>query len=331
MSPLIDPFGRAISYLRVSVTDRCDLRCTYCMAEKMKFLPRSEVLTLEELDRLASAFVARGVKRVRITGGEPLVRRDVLLLLRGLSRHLKSGALSELLLTTNGVRLAEYAGELAQIGLKRINVSLDSLDRETFARIARSDRLAQVLEGIAAARAAGLNVKINVVALRNDNANEIPTLIQWAHSQNMPITLIEAMPLGEIDASRTDQYISLQHVREQLSSYWTLEDIADRTAGPSRYVRVRETGGIVGFITPLSHNFCEGCTRVRLTCTGKLYLCLGQEDHADLRAPLRASLNDDLLHEAIELAVARRPKGHDFVIDRAAPPAVSRHMSVTGG
>lgn len=330
MSPLVDPFGRAITYLRVSVTDRCDLRCVYCMNERMKFLPRAELLTLEELDRLCSAFVARGVRRLRFTGGEPLVRKGFLDLLRNVNRHLGQD-LDEITLTTNGVLLAQFAEPLAQAGVRRVNVSLDSLDRETFARIARRDRLPQVLEGIDAAEQAGLKIKINTVALKHDNAHEIPSLIQWAHGRGFDITLIETMPLGEIDEDRTDQFLSLTRVRQDMESYWTLRDIADRTGGPARYVRVEETGGRLGFITPLTHNFCEGCSRVRLTCVGRLYLCLGHETSVDLRAPLRASEDDALLQDAIDAAIALRPKGHDFNVERLSQPATVRHMSVTGG
>jgi cyclic pyranopterin phosphate synthase len=331
MKRLIDPFGRAITYLRVSVTDRCDLRCIYCMSERMRFLPRAELLSLEELDRICAAFVARGVRRLRFSGGEPLVRRGFIDLLTEVSRHLRQGTLDEMLVTTNGVQLAAFAEPLARAGVKRINVSLDSLDRETFARIARRDCLPQVLEGIAAAQAAGLKVKINTVALRHDNAHEIPDLIQWAHAKGLDMTLIETMPLGEIDEDRTAQFLSLAQVRADLSSYWSLIDLPDRTGGPARYVRIQETGGRLGFITPLSHNFCEGCSRVRLTCTGRLYLCLGQEASADLRAPLRSSEDDALLQQAIDAAIELRPKGHDFEIGRLATPASPRHMSVTGG
>lgn len=331
MTPLIDPFGRAITYLRVSVTDRCDLRCIYCMRERMQFLPRAEVLALEELDRLCAAFVARGVRRLRFTGGEPLVRRGFLDFLRDVSRHLHSGALDEMTVTTNGVQLAAFAEPLARVGVERVNVSVDSLDRGTFARIARRDRLPQVLEGIEAALHAGLKVKINTVALKHDNAHEIPELIKWAHGRGLDITLIETMPLGEIDEDRTDQFLSLAKVREDLESYWTLRDLPDRTGGPARYVQIEETGGRLGFITPLTHNFCEGCSRVRLTCTGKLYLCLGHEVSADLRTPLRACADDDALQVAIDAAIAIRPKGHDFEIERLSQPASARHMSVTGG
>ncbi|HWA01226.1 MAG TPA: GTP 3',8-cyclase MoaA [Caulobacterales bacterium] len=329
--PLIDPYGRAISYLRVSVTDRCDLRCVYCMSARMQFLPREDLLSLDELDHLCAAFVARGVRRLRFTGGEPLMRRGLVDLLRGVSRHLRSGALDDMLITTNGTQLAARAEQLAQAGVRRVNVSLDSLDRETFARIARRDTLPQVLDGIEAARAAGLKVKINTVALKRDNAREIPSLIAWAHARGHDITLIEAMPLGEIDEDRSSQFLSLARVREELASFWTLRDVPDRTGGPARYTHVEETGGRLGFITPLSHNFCDGCSRVRLTCTGELYLCLGQEAHADLRTPLRAGGGEAALHRAIDAAIARRPKGHDFHLERLAKPAVARHMSMTGG
>jgi cyclic pyranopterin phosphate synthase len=330
LKPLVDPFGRAITYLRVSVTDRCDLRCIYCMTERMKFLPRAELLTLEELDRLCTAFVARGVRRLRFTGGEPLVRKGFLDLLGNVRRHLGNG-LDEITVTTNGVLLAQFAKALAAAGVKRINVSVDSLDGETFARIARRDRLDQVLEGIDAALAAGLKVKINTVALKHDNAHEIPNMIKWAHGRGFDITLIETMPLGEIDEDRTDQFLSLSRVRQDMESYWTLRDLPDRTGGPARYVRIEETGGRVGFITPLTHNFCEGCSRVRLTCTGRLYLCLGHETSVHLREPLRASADDALLQQAIDAAIALRPKGHDFSIERLSKPATVRHMSVTGG
>ncbi len=330
---LIDPFGRAITYLRVSVTDRCDLRCTYCMAEIMDFLPKRDLLSLEELDRLCSAFIAQGVRKLRLTGGEPLVRKGFLSLVEGLSRHLRSGALEELTLTTNATQLAGAADALARAGVRRINVSLDTLDRATFARITRRDQLPAVLEGLSAAKAAGLQVKINTVALKHDNAAEIPDLIGWAHAQGFDLCLIETMPMGEIDEDRTDQYLPLSTVRRELSSFWTLEELDFRTGGPARYVRVAETGGRLGFITPLTHNFCESCNRVRVTCTGRLYLCLGQDDHADLRAPLRESPHDDApLHAAIAEAITRKPKGHDFVIERrGAAPAVARTMSHTGG
>ena len=330
MKPLIDPFGRAITYLRVSVTDRCDLRCIYCMSERMRFLPRTEVLSIEELDRLCAAFIARGVRRLRFTGGEPLVRKGFLDLLHGVRRHLGAG-LDEITLTTNGVQLDAFAAELYKAGVRRVNVSVDSLDRETFARIARRDRLAQVLAGIDAAVAAGLKVKINTVALKRDNAHELPELVKWAHAHGHDITLIETMPLGEIDEDRTDQFLSLTRVQEDMQSYWRLTDLPDRTGGPARYVRVEDTGGRLGFITPLTHNFCEGCSRVRLTCTGRLYLCLGHETSVDLRAPLRAGGDDAVINEAIDAAIALRPKGHDFQVERLSKPATVRHMSVTGG
>jgi cyclic pyranopterin phosphate synthase len=330
---LVDPFGRAISYLRVSVTDRCDFRCVYCMAENMSFLPKTEVLTLEELDRLCSAFVARGVRKLRLTGGEPLVRRGIMTLVDSLSRHLRSGALDELTLTTNGSQLAKYAVELKAAGIRRINVSLDTLDAEKFRAITRWGALDQVLAGIDAAQSAGLKIKINTVALRGVNDDEFPTLIEWAHGRGMDLTLIEVMPLGEIGAgSRLDQYLPLSIVRTRLAERFSLEDIDYRTGGPARYVRVAETGGTLGFITPLTHNFCESCNRVRVTCTGTLYMCLGQEDAADLRKPLRASEANELLFTAIDEAISRKPKGHDFVIDRRhRRPALARHMSVTGG
>lgn len=329
---LIDPFGRVIDYMRISVTDRCNLRCTYCMSERMEFLPKAQLLSLEELHRVCTAFIARGVKRLRLTGGEPLVRRDLMHLINALSQHLKSGAFDELTLTTNGIRLREFAQGLAAAGVRRINVSLDSLDRKTFARIARSDSLHLVLDGIAAAQEAGMKVKINTVALQRDNAAEIPRLIQWAHGAGMDITLIETMPLGEIDEDRTDQFLSLESVRRELASYWNLIDLPERTGGPARYVRVAETGGKLGFITPLTHNFCDSCRRMRLTCTGTLFMCLGQEAAVDLREILRASPDDHLLHMAIDRAVANKPKSHDFALPvHGAAPALARHMSMTGG
>jgi len=328
---LVDGFGRRVSYLRVSVTDRCDLRCVYCMSEHMRFLPKAEVLTLEELDRIASAFVGLGVRKLRLTGGEPLVRKGLIDLVGSLSRHLQSGALDELTLTTNGTRLAEFAAPLAEHGVRRINVSLDTLDAERFARLTRGGDLAKVLAGVEAAQAAGLQVKINTVALAHDNAAEIPQLIQWAHGRGMDLTLIETMPMGEIDEDRTDQFLSLDQVRAELASYWTLTDLPLNTGGPARYVRVAETGGRLGLITPLTHNFCEACNRVRLTCTGTLHTCLGREDAADLRAVLRAGATDAELVEAIRLAVDAKPQGHDFHIDRGLAPSVARHMSTTGG
>jgi cyclic pyranopterin phosphate synthase len=331
-APLVDRFGRSITYLRVSVTDRCDFRCVYCMAEDMTFLPKKDVLSLEELDRLCSAFVARGVRKLRLTGGEPLVRKDIMVLVTALSRHLRAGTLDELTLTTNGSQLAKYAEGLAAAGVRRINVSVDTLDPDRFHAVTRWGNLAKVLAGIDAAQRAGLRVKINAVALRGDNEDEIPALLEWAHGRDMDLTLIETMPLGDIDGDRTDQYLPLSLVRARLEGRYTLTDLPLNTGGPARYVRVAETGGRLGFITPLTHNFCESCNRVRVTCTGTLYMCLGQEDAADLRAPLRASADDGLLHAAIDEAMTRKPKGHDFVIERrGAKPAVARHMSMTGG
>lgn len=329
---MIDPFGRTISYLRVSITDRCDLRCVYCMSEDMTFLPRADLLTLEELDRLCSAFIAKGVRKLRLTGGEPLVRRNMMSLVRSLSRHLETGALNELTLTTNGSQLARYAAELRDCGVRRINVSLDTLDPDKFRAITRWGDLAKVLGGIEAARAAGLAVKINAVALKGVNDAEIPALMQWAHGLGMALTLIEVMPMGEVGEGRIDQYLPLSLARTRLAQQFTLTDIADNTGGPARYVRVAETGGKLGFITPMTHNFCESCNRVRITCTGTLHTCLGHEDASDLRRPLRASASDDLLSEAIDRAIGLKPKGHDFIIDRRHTlPSVSRHMSVTGG
>ncbi len=330
-SKLIDGFGREVTYLRVSVTDRCDFRCVYCMSEHMTFLPKAEVLTLEELERIATAFVGLGVRKLRLTGGEPLMRKGFMTLVEDLSRHLRSGALDEVTLTTNGTRLAEFAGDLVRLGVRRINVSLDTLKPELFRRLTRGGDLAKVLAGVEAAQAAGASVKINAVALRDDNAAEIPDLIQWAHGRGMDMTLIETMPLGEVEADRTDQFLSLAEVRRTLSSYWTLADLPLNTGGPARYVRVAETGGRLGFITPLSHNFCEACNRVRLTCTGTLHSCLGREDAADLRAVVRAGGSDADLADAIRLAVDAKPKGHDFHIGRGEAPAVARHMSTTGG
>ncbi|MCZ8186457.1 MAG: GTP 3',8-cyclase MoaA [Beijerinckiaceae bacterium] len=331
-TPMIDPFGRSISYLRVSVTDRCDFRCVYCMSENMTFLPKADLLSLEELDRLCSAFIRRGVRKLRLTGGEPLVRRDIMTLFRNLGRHLETGALEELTVTTNGSQLARFADELAACGVRRINVSLDTLDAAKFRQITRWGALDKVLEGIDAAQRAGLKVKINAVALKDFNEDELLPMIRWAHSRDMDITFIEVMPLGEIDGQRVDQYLPLSEVRARLAQALTLEASSHRTGGPARYFTSVETGGRIGFITPLTHNFCESCNRVRLTCTGTLYMCLGQEDAADLRKPLRASESDDALMEAIDRAIARKPKGHDFIIDRTTQqPAVGRHMSVTGG
>jgi cyclic pyranopterin phosphate synthase len=330
---MIDPFGRHISYLRVSVTDRCDFRCVYCMAEDMTFLPKAEILTLEELDRLCSAFVRQGVKKLRLTGGEPLVRKNIMFLFRALARHLESGALQELTLTTNGSQLAKYARNLRDCGVKRVNVSVDTLDPQKFTTITRWGKLDKVQEGLAAAKDAGLGIKINAVALKGVNEDEIDDLIAWCGREGFDLTLIEVMPMGDIGGEmRLDQYLPLSLVRARLAQKWTLDEIDYRTGGPARYVRVRETGGRLGFITPLTHNFCESCNRVRLTCTGTLYMCLGQDDAADLRAPLRASESDELLEAAMREAISRKPKGHDFIIDRRhTRPAVARHMSVTGG
>ena len=329
---LVDPFGRPITYLRVSVTDRCDFRCVYCMSEDMHFLPKKDLLSLEELDRVCSAFVARGTRKIRITGGEPLVRRDIMKLFRSLSRHLESGAMDEVTVTTNGSQLSRFAGELRDCGVKRVNVSLDTLDAAKFRQVTRWGDLSKVLGGIDAAQAAGLKIKLNAVALQGFNDDEFETLIEWAHGRGMDVTFIEVMPLGEIEGQRVDQYMPLNAVKAQLARRFTLDEIDYSTGGPARYVRAAETGGRIGFITPMTHNFCESCNRVRLTCTGTLYMCLGRDDAADLRAPLRASADDGLLHQAIAAAVARKPRGHDFVIDRAtARPAVARHMSMTGG
>jgi len=329
---MIDPFGRSISYLRVSVTDRCDLRCFYCMSDDMQFLPKADLLSLEELDRLCSAFIAKGVKKLRLTGGEPLVRRNVMTLFRSLSRHLSSGALNELTLTSNGSQLERYASELADCGVKRINVSLDTLDADKFRAITRWGDLNKVLAGIKAAQHAGLKVKINAVALKSMNEDEIPSLMKWAHGEGMDLTLIEVMPMGEVAGGRIDQYVPLSMLRSRLAEQFTLTDLIETSGGPARYVRVNETGGKLGFITPMTHNFCESCNRVRITCTGTIHTCLGQNDAADLRKPLRASPDDTLLNEAIDQAIGLKPKGHDFIIDRRHnAPAVKRHMSVTGG
>ncbi len=331
-APMVDPFGRTISYLRVSVTDRCDLRCFYCMSEDMTFLPKADLLTLEELDRLCSAFIAKGVRKLRLTGGEPLVRRNVMSLVRSLSRHLDTGALEELTLTTNGSQLARFAHELADCGVRRINVSLDTLDADKFRTITRWGDLAKVLDGIETARAAGLKIKINAVALKDLNEAEIPSLLSWAHGSGMDLTLIEVMPMGDIGAMRIDQYVPLSMVRARLAEQFTLTDLDESSGGPARYVRIAETGGKLGFITPMTHNFCESCNRVRITCTGTLHTCLGHEDASDLRKPLRASSDDGFLAQAIDRAIGLKPKGHDFIIDRRHNrPSVSRHMSVTGG
>ncbi|KAB2884200.1 MAG: GTP 3',8-cyclase MoaA [Albidovulum sp.] len=333
MAPLIDPFARAITYLRVSVTDRCDFRCTYCMAEHMQFLPKKDLLTLEELDRLCSTFIRLGVEKLRITGGEPLVRRDILTFFRSISRHLESGALKELTLTTNGSQLARFADDLAALGVRRVNVSLDTLDPAKFAAITRWGRLDQVMQGIRAATKAGLRVKINAVALKGFNEDELFSLLDWCAGEGHDLTFIEVMPMGEMgEEMRLDQYWPLKDLRARLAERFTLTDLAERTGGPARYVRIEETGQKVGFITPLTHNFCESCNRVRVTCTGELYMCLGQEDMADLRAPLRASEGDELLEQAIRAAIARKPKGHDFDYSRQKVAGqVSRHMSHTGG
>ena len=331
-TPMVDPFGRAITYLRVSVTDRCDFRCTYCMSEHMTFLPKKDLLTLEELDRLCSVFITRGVRKLRLTGGEPLVRKNIMSLVRNLGRHVRTGALDELTLTTNGSQLAKFAAELADCGVRRINVSLDTLDRDKFRDITRWGDIDRVMEGLDAAQAAGIKVKLNAVALKDFNDAEIADLIRFAHGRGMDLTVIETMPMGEIEEDRTDRYLPLSKLRADLEKSFTLIDNDYQTGGPARYVTVKETGGRLGFITPMTHNFCESCNRVRLTCTGTLYMCLGQDDAADLRTALRASDSDAYLASAIDEAILRKPKGHDFIIDRTHKrPAVARHMSVTGG
>jgi len=328
---MIDPFGRAITYLRVSVTDRCDFRCTYCMAEDMAFLPKSDLLSLEELDRLCAAFIRRGVTKLRLTGGEPLVRRNVMWLINNLGARLGDG-LEELTLTTNGSQLAKHAENLARAGIRRINVSLDTLDPENFTAITRWGKLAPVLEGIFAAKQAGLAIKINTVALKNINGHEFSRLIEFCGQHGFDLCLIETMPLGETGTDRNEQYLPLSEVRARLAADWTLTPSTYTTGGPARYFHIAETGQRLGLITPLTHNFCEGCNRVRLTCTGTLYMCLGQDDSADLRTPLRATEDDSALDLAITNAIARKPKGHDFVISRTQKrPALARHMSVTGG
>jgi len=332
MTEMIDPFGRMVSYLRVSVTDRCDFRCVYCMSEDMTFLPKQDVLSLEELDRLCSAFIRKGVRKLRLTGGEPLVRRNIMSLLHDLGRHLKSGDLEELTLTTNGSQLARFASGLVECGVRRINVSLDTLDAGKFHKITRWGKLDKVMDGLKAAQDAGLRIKINTVAVKGFNDMEFDDLLGWCGEQGFDLTLIETMPLGEISEARSDQYLPLSEVRKRLSANWTLTDNPYKSGGPARYVDVAETGQKLGFITPMTHNFCESCNRVRLTCTGTLYMCLGQDDAADLRAPLRASEADELLEDAIDKAIGRKPKGHDFIIDRNnLTPATNRHMSVTGG
>lgn len=330
--PLIDPFGRAVTYLRVSVTDRCDFRCVYCMSENMTFLPKKDLLTLEELEAVCTSFIDKGVRKIRLTGGEPLVRRNIMSLIRNLGAKVKSGELDELTLTTNGSQLAKYADDLYEAGVRRINVSIDTLDPYTFAEVTRWGRLAQVMEGLEAADKAGLAVKINAVALKAVNHKEIPDMVRWAHGRGYDLTLIETMPMGDIEGDRTDQYLPLSQVETELSDLWTLTNIPYKTGGPARYMHVKETGGRLGLITPLTHNFCESCNRVRLTCTGQLYMCLGQDDMADLRRPLRAPDVHGSLSDAIDEAIGRKPKGHDFIIDRPGQkPAVKRHMSLTGG
>ena len=330
-APLVDPFGRAITYVRVSVTDRCDFRCAYCMAEDMNFLPKKDVLTLEELDRLCSAFIGLGTRKIRITGGEPLVRRDIMHLFRSLSRHLESGALDELTLTTNGSQLSRYAAQLKDFGVERINVSLDTLDPEKFRTVTRWGDLGQVLRGIDAAVEAGLKVKLNAVALKGFNQDEAASLVGWAHGRGFDISFIEVMPLGDVAFERSEQYLPLSELRQSLERDFTLTSSPYFSGGPARYFDVAETRGRIGFITPHTHNFCETCNRVRVTCTGTLYMCLGKDDSADLRQPLRRSSDDSALIEAIREAILRKPKGHDFLMERAARPATARHMSVTGG
>ncbi len=330
--PMVDPFGRSVTYLRVSVTDRCDFRCTYCMAENMTFLPKKDLLTLEELNRLCCAFIDKGVRKIRLTGGEPLVRKNILHLVRELGAQVHAGRLEELTLTTNGSQLARHADELADCGVRRINVSLDTLDEDKFRSVTRWGELSQVMAGIEAAQKAGLKIKINAVALKGFNDAEMPDILRWAHAAGMDMTVIETMPMGEIEEDRTDRYLPLSQLRSDLEKQFTLTGIGYQTGGPARYVKVEETGGRLGFITPMTHNFCESCNRVRLTCTGTLYMCLGQNDAADLRSALRASGDNALLARAIDEAIGRKPKGHDFMIDRTHNrPAVSRHMSVTGG
>ncbi|MEL7215863.1 MAG: GTP 3',8-cyclase MoaA [Pseudomonadota bacterium] len=331
-APLIDPFARAITYLRVSVTDRCDFRCTYCMSENMTFLPKAELLSLEELDRLCSGFVDLGVRKLRVTGGEPLVRRGIMTFFESMSRHLASGALEELTLTTNGSQLRRFAQPLADAGVKRVNVSLDTLNEAKFADVTRWGRFAQVMDGIDAAEAAGLKIKINAVALKGINDDELFDMVAWCGARGFDLTFIEVMPMGE-DIERLDAYWPLKDLRTDLAERFTLHDVPDRTGGPARYVRLEETGQRIGFITPLTHNFCESCNRVRLTCTGQLYMCLGQDDDADLRSVLRAHPGDDApLHAAIRRAIERKPKGHDFDYSRQTVAGqMPRHMSHTGG
>jgi len=331
-APMIDPFGRMVSYLRVSVTDRCDFRCTYCMAEHMTFLPKKDLLTLEELERLCSVFIEKGVRKIRLTGGEPLVRHNIMHLVRALGQKVRHGALDELTLTTNGSQLARFAAELADNGVKRINVSVDTLDPQKFREITRTGDLNKVLSGIDAAQKAGIHIKLNAVALKHFNEHEIPEIMRWAHGRGMDMTVIETMPMGEIEEDRTDRYLPLSELRARMEEQFTLTDNTYRTGGPARYVTVEETGGRLGFITPMTHNFCETCNRVRLTCTGTLYMCLGQNDAADFREVLRSTDDDAVLRSAVDEAISRKPKGHDFIIDREHNrPAVARHMSMTGG
>ncbi len=332
LNSLHDRFGREITYLRLSVTDRCDLRCTYCMAEDMTFLPKRDVLSLEELEQLASAFIDRGVKKIRISGGEPLVRRDIMTFMGRLGKRLENGDLEELVLTTNATQLHRYARELRSVGVKRINVSLDTLNDQTFEKLTRRNALSKVLTGLDAAQEAGLSVKINTVALKGVNENEIPSMIKWAHGRGMDLTLIEVMPLGEVEEDRVDQYLPLTAVRDALEEQWTLTPLDLRTGGPARYLRIEETGGVLGVITPLTNNFCAGCNRVRVTCTGQIYMCLGQSDCVDLRSALRGENSQQALNDALDRAMIAKPERHDFDIsERNAAPSVSRHMSMTGG
>jgi len=331
-TPLIDPFGRTITYLRMSVTDRCDLRCAYCMPEQMQFLPKADLLSLEELERLIMLFIRRGVRKVRLTGGEPLVRKGIEKLIGNLGTQVKLGTLDEITLTTNGTQLAKHAQMLAKNGVKRVNVSLDTLDPAIFKKITRRAVLEDVLDGIEAAQSAGISIKINTVALKEYNGTNIPEMIEWAHARGIDMTLIEIMPMGEVDEDRFDQYLPLSAVRKQLEQRWTLTPMALRTGGPSRYLRVEETGGTLGLITPLTQNFCDGCNRVRLTCTGKLYLCLGQDNHVDFRMLMRSGADDCALDTMLDGAISGKPKGHEFAIKRlGSAPAVKRQMSVTGG
>jgi cyclic pyranopterin phosphate synthase len=332
-APLVDPFQRNISYLRVSVTDRCDFRCVYCMSENMNFLPKKELLTLEELDRMCSTFVKLGIEKLRITGGEPLVRRNIMTFFHSMGRHLETGALKELTVTTNGSQLERFATDLYASGVRRINISLDTLDEKKFADITRWGRLTQVLRGIDAALAAGLHVKINAVALKGFNETELPLITQWCSDLGMDLTWIEVMPMGDLGTEdRLGQYWSLKEVQRKYSEQFTVTELAERTGGPARYVRLEETGQKIGFITPLTHNFCESCNRVRVTCTGEIYMCLGQEDMADLRAPLRSTEDNKPLEDAIRIAIAKKPKGHDFDYSRQRLDGqMPRHMSHTGG